>query len=231
MNVTENHTEKSRDYFWRNIDATHYKNSGTHGLGLPRHYKNSGTHKLGLPRHYKNSGTHELGLPRLYKNSGTHNSGTIFLEPESCVPLFLEPESCVPAFWSRKIVVRKFRPILLLVTLFTASFCSGGRSWIEKTIGSGTTIFLDYLHFWKAIFGHFYIFWNSPVSKRFSSWRATFLSTIFFNLSRHFLEKRYPKHGFCAAKIRRVSRRPPPVGREPDKENPGPQPLPGKKLK
>ena len=38
-------------------------------------------------RHYKNSGTHELGLPKHYKNSGTHDSGAIFLEPESCVPL------------------------------------------------------------------------------------------------------------------------------------------------
>ena len=43
-----------------------------------------------------------------------------------------------------------------------------------------------------------------------------------------FLEKRYFEHGFCRAEIRRLPRRPPPVGREPDKENPGPLPLPGK---
>ena len=67
-----------------------------------KHYKNSGTHELGLPRLYKNSGTHDLGLPRHCENSGTLNSGTIFLQPESCVPLFLKPESCVPAFFGGK---------------------------------------------------------------------------------------------------------------------------------
>ena len=33
----------------------HYKNSGTHELGLPKHYKNNGTHELSPPKHYKTS--------------------------------------------------------------------------------------------------------------------------------------------------------------------------------
>ena len=101
-NIIENHNEKSRDDFWRNL-----KGNPAFSLIFPESrrkklYKNSGTHELGLPKHYKNSGTHEPGPPKHYKNSGTHDSGAIFLEPESCVPLFFSSRNRAYQHFSRE---------------------------------------------------------------------------------------------------------------------------------
>ena len=114
----------------------------------------------------------------------------IFSAPELCVPLFFSSRKLAYHYFSQLIYwYARWWRCLRLVTLFTANFYSGGRSWIEKTSGSGTTSFLDYLHFWRSIFGHFFIFWNLMSSKRFRSWKAFFLSTDFSYLRLVFSRK------------------------------------------
>ena len=115
---------------------------------------------------------------------------TIFIETCTCVPLFFSSQKLAYHYFSRlKYWYARWWRCLRLVTLFTANFYSGGRCSIEKTSGSGTTSFLDYLQFWRTIFEHFCIFWNFAPAKRFRSWKAIFWRTDFCYLRLIFSRK------------------------------------------
>ena len=74
-------------------------------------------------------------------------------------------------------------------TLFTARIRCRGRSPIEKTSGSGTTSFIEYLHCSKSIFGRLAFLRQMPVAIEIRSGKAIFLSTVFVNVSAIFSRK------------------------------------------
>ena len=97
----------------------------------------------------------------------------------------------------------------------------------RKQMVSGTTNFLDYLHFWRPLFGHFCTFWNLAARKRFRSWISFFVGTDLCYL--RFIFSRKNMLSFVERKSAESLEDHPRQKGTAHKENPGPAPLPGKK--
>ena len=110
----------------------------------------------------------------------------------------------------------------------TASFYSGSRFSIEKTSGSGTTIFLDFSQFSKPIFGRLAFLSQMPVAIEIRSGSADFLNTFFIKISIVFSRKGLRTTIFVERKSAESLEDHPGRKGTALKENPGPQPLPGK---